>query len=100
MPVLFTAGLLDMPICVVNDDGYMANPRYALHFPPNNFVQTKINRWETGDRRKTPAGSGLITPNISNGPQSKLTKKKYGNGVWRNKHFIPYNGIASFSYCL
>ena len=32
-----------MPICAVNDDGYFANPRYSLQFPPNAFNQKKIN---------------------------------------------------------
>ncbi|RUS85570.1 hypothetical protein EGW08_006653, partial [Elysia chlorotica] len=35
-------GLLDVPICSVNDDGYFANPRYSLQFPPNNFDGTKV----------------------------------------------------------
>ena len=37
-------GLLDVPICAVNDDGYFANPRYSLQFPPNQFNQKKLHR--------------------------------------------------------
>ncbi|KAL4239370.1 hypothetical protein ACF0H5_000187 [Mactra antiquata] len=37
-------GLLDVPICAVNDDGYFANPRYSLQFPPNYFNQKKLQR--------------------------------------------------------
>ncbi|KAK7112442.1 protein TBATA-like isoform X2 [Littorina saxatilis] len=39
-------GLLDVPICSVNDDGYFASPRYSLAFPPNNFNHTKLNNWK------------------------------------------------------
>lgn len=38
------SGLLDVPICAVNDDGYFANPRYSLQFPPNAFNQKKLQR--------------------------------------------------------
>ncbi|XP_045214235.2 protein TBATA-like isoform X2 [Mercenaria mercenaria] len=37
-------GLLDVPICAVNDDGYFSNPRYSLQFPPNYFNQKKLQR--------------------------------------------------------
>ena len=37
-------GLLDVPICAVNDDGYFANPRFSLQFPPNQFNQKKLQR--------------------------------------------------------
>lgn len=37
-------GLLDVPICAVNDDGYFSNPRYSLQFPPNAFNQKKLER--------------------------------------------------------
>lgn len=37
-------GLLDVPICAVNDDGYFANPRYSLQFPPNSFNLKKLQR--------------------------------------------------------
>lgn len=37
-------GLLDVPICAVNDDGYFSNPRYSLQFPPNSFNQKKLQR--------------------------------------------------------
>lgn len=37
-------GLLDVPICSVNDDGYFANPRYSLQFPPNYADQSRLQR--------------------------------------------------------
>lgn len=40
----FLSGLLDVPICAVNDDGYFSNPRYSLQFPPNQFNQKKLQR--------------------------------------------------------
>ena len=36
--------MLDVPICAVNDDGYFANPRFSLQFPPNQFNQKKLQR--------------------------------------------------------
>ena len=42
--ILLFAGLLDVPICAVNDDGYFANPRYSLQFPPNAHNQKKLQR--------------------------------------------------------
>ncbi|XP_059140441.1 protein TBATA-like [Physella acuta] len=39
-------GLLDVPICSVNDDGYFANPRYSLQFPPSSFDNTKLKSWK------------------------------------------------------
>ncbi|XP_052263262.1 protein TBATA-like isoform X2 [Dreissena polymorpha] len=44
MRVRHLKGLLDVPICAVNDDGYFANPRYSLQFPPNYFNQKKLQR--------------------------------------------------------
>ncbi|XP_050391285.1 protein TBATA isoform X2 [Patella vulgata] len=38
-------GLLDVPICSVNDDGIFASPKYSLPFPPNNYNSTKISKW-------------------------------------------------------
>ncbi|XP_046364997.2 uncharacterized protein LOC124141135 [Haliotis rufescens] len=36
-------GLLDIPICSVNDDGYFASPRYSLQFPPNSYNTNKLS---------------------------------------------------------
>ncbi|CAG5117107.1 unnamed protein product [Candidula unifasciata] len=38
-------GLLDVPICCVNDDGYFASPRYSLQFPPNGFDNQQLKHW-------------------------------------------------------
>ncbi|CAD5123694.1 DgyrCDS12016 [Dimorphilus gyrociliatus] len=47
-------GLLDIPICTVNDDGYFASPRYKLSFPPNNFQQQKMKIPVNADRFQDP----------------------------------------------
>lgn len=47
-------GLLDIPICTVNDDGYFASPRYKLSFPPNNFQQQKVKIPVNADRLHDP----------------------------------------------
>ncbi|XP_012944195.1 protein TBATA [Aplysia californica] len=39
-------GLLDVPICSVNDDGYFANPRYSLQFPPNQHNTNRLKNWK------------------------------------------------------
>ena len=39
------AGLLDVPICAVNDSGYFANPRYTVNFPPNAYDQNRIKSY-------------------------------------------------------
>ncbi|XP_022316135.2 protein TBATA-like isoform X2 [Crassostrea virginica] len=39
-------GLLDVPICAVNDDGYFASPKYSLQFPPNAFNNKQMNKWK------------------------------------------------------
>lgn len=39
-------GLLDVPICSVNDDGYFANPRYSLQFPPSQHNAKKLANWK------------------------------------------------------
>ena len=38
-------GLLDVPICSVNDLGDLSNPRYSLQFPPNNHDETKLSSY-------------------------------------------------------
>ncbi|XP_061175197.1 protein TBATA-like isoform X2 [Saccostrea echinata] len=39
-------GLLDVPICAVNDDGYFASPKYSLQFPPNAFNNKQMSNWK------------------------------------------------------
>ena len=41
----FVSGLLDVPICSVNDNGFLSNPRYAPSFPPNSYANNKISRY-------------------------------------------------------
>ncbi|KAI0217165.1 Protein TBATA [Lamellibrachia satsuma] len=38
-------GLLDVPICAVNDSGYFANPRYTVNFPPNTYDQHRVKSY-------------------------------------------------------
>ncbi|XP_074648369.1 protein TBATA-like isoform X2 [Tubulanus polymorphus] len=49
-------GLLDIPICAVNDDGYMANPRYSLQLPPKQFTPQHRPR----DIPRIPVNAGHI----------------------------------------
>ena len=34
---------MDIPICAVQDGGYLTNPRYSLQFPPNNYNTQYVN---------------------------------------------------------
>lgn len=45
-PLLSITGLLDVPICAVNDDGYFASPKYSLQFPPNALNNKQMNKWK------------------------------------------------------
>jgi len=40
-------GLLDVPICAVNDEGQFANPRHSLQFPPNHHDEMKLKSYNT-----------------------------------------------------
>ena len=85
--VLF-AGLLDVPICAVNDDGYFANPRYSLQFPPSNFDQKLLSS-------RIPVNA--INVNSSLHPINTVTGLQYFTGL-RNYPFreraIPRIGLG------
>ncbi|BFZ02914.1 hypothetical protein BsWGS_05953 [Bradybaena similaris] len=54
-------GLLDVPICCVNDDGYFASPRYSLQFPPNGFDNQKLKNW----RGRIPVSAINLTKHLN-----------------------------------
>ncbi|KAK3787617.1 hypothetical protein RRG08_034320 [Elysia crispata] len=68
-------GLLDVPICSVNDDGYFANPRYSLQFPPNHFDSTKVKSW----RGRIPVNA--INVNSQLHPINTVTGLQYFMGL-------------------
>ncbi|KAH9508471.1 hypothetical protein Btru_055289 [Bulinus truncatus] len=68
-------GLLDVPICTVNDDGYFANPRYSLQFPPSNFDNTKLKTW----RGRVPVNA--ININSQMLPINTITGLQYFTGL-------------------
>nr|KAG5707700.1 hypothetical protein BaRGS_003275 [Batillaria attramentaria] len=76
-------GLLDVPICSVNDDGYFASPRYSLQFPPNNFNNTKLNKW----KGRIPVNA--INVNSQLHPINTITGLQYFMGLnsypWRER---------------
>lgn len=68
-------GLLDVPICSVNDDGYFANPRYSMQFPPNNFDSTKLKTW----RGRIPVNAININSQLH--PINTITGMQYFMGL-------------------
>ncbi|KAL8565007.1 hypothetical protein ACOMHN_003383 [Nucella lapillus] len=84
-------GLLDVPICSVNDDGYFASPRYSLQFPPNSFNNTKLNNWQG----RIPVNA--INVNSQLHPINTITGLQYFNGLnsypWREKA-VPKIGMV------
>lgn len=84
-------GLLDVPICSVNDDGYFASPRYSLQFPPNSFNNSKLQQW----RGRIPVNA--INVNSQLHPINTITGLQYFNGLnsypWRERA-IPKLGLV------
>ncbi|XP_055874953.1 protein TBATA-like isoform X1 [Biomphalaria glabrata] len=69
-------GLLDVPICTVNDDGYFANPRYSLQFPPSNYDNTKLKQtW----RGRIPVNAININSQLL--PINTITGMQYFTGL-------------------
>ena len=85
------AGLLDVPICSVNDDGYFASPRYSLQFPPNNFNNTKLSKW----KGRIPVNA--INVNSQLHPINTITGLQYFMGLnsypWRERA-VPKVGLG------
>ena len=86
-------GLLDVPICAVNDDGYFANPKYSLQFPPNTFNKEKL----AGNQR-IPVNA--INVNSQLHPINTVTGLQYFTGLnsypWREKA-VPKVGLGEFN---
>lgn len=82
---------MDVPICAVNDDGYFANPKYSLQFPPNNFNKDKL----AGQRIPVNA----INVNSQLHPINTVTGLQYFTGLnsypWREKA-VPKVGLGKF----
>lgn len=82
-------GLLDVPICAVNDDGYFANPKYSLQFPPNNFNKEKLAN------QRIPVNA--INVNSQLHPINTITGLQYFTGLnsypWREKA-VPKVGLV------
>lgn len=82
-------GLLDVPICAVNDDGYFANPKYSLQFPPNSFNKEKLAN------QRIPVNA--INVNSQLHPINTVTGLQYFTGLnsypWREKA-IPKVGLV------
>ncbi|XP_046550034.1 protein TBATA-like [Haliotis rubra] len=69
-------GLLDIPICSVNDDGYFASPRYSLQFPPNSY---NINKLSNSVRGRIPVNA--INVNSQLYPINTITGLQYFTGL-------------------
>lgn len=82
-------GLLDVPICAVNDDGYFANPKYSLQFPPNAFNKDKLAN------QRIPVNA--INVNSQLHPINTITGLQYFTGLnsypWREKA-VPKVGLV------
>lgn len=87
------SGLLDVPICSVNDDGYFANPRYSLNFPPSQFDNQKLKNW----KGQIPVSA--INVNSQLHPINTITGLQYFTGLnsypYREKA-IPRVGLGKF----
>ncbi|KAK3089659.1 hypothetical protein FSP39_005440 [Pinctada imbricata] len=68
-------GLLDVPICAVNDDGYFSNPKYSLQFPPNQFNNKQLGKW----KGKIPVNA--INVNSQLHPINTVTGLQYFTGL-------------------
>ncbi|XP_048762455.1 protein TBATA-like isoform X2 [Ostrea edulis] len=68
-------GLLDVPICAVNDDGYFSNPKYSLQFPPNAFNNKQMNKW----KGQIPVNA--INVNSRTHPINTVTGLQYFTGL-------------------
>ncbi|XP_069125036.1 protein TBATA-like isoform X1 [Argopecten irradians] len=83
-------GLLDVPICAVNDNGYFSSPKYSLQFPPNAFNNNKMN-----NHGKVPVNA--INVNSQLHPINTVTGLQYFTGLqsypWREKA-IPKVGMV------
>lgn len=69
-------GLLDIPICSVNDDGYFASPRYSLQFPPNSYNTNKLSN---SIRGRIPVSA--INVNSQLYPINTITGLQYFTGL-------------------
>lgn len=90
---IFISGLLDVPICAVNDDGYFANPKYSLQFPPNAFNKEKLAN------QRIPVNA--INVNSQLHPINTITGLQYFTGLnsypWREKA-VPKVGLGKNIY--
>ncbi|XP_025095180.1 protein TBATA-like isoform X1 [Pomacea canaliculata] len=90
MRVRHMKGLLDVPICTVNDDGYFANPRYSLQFPPNSFNNSKLQKW----KGRIPVNAININSQLH--PINTITGLQYFTGSnypWRERA-VPRVGLV------
>jgi len=70
-------GLLDIPICAVNDNGYFANPRYSMNFPPNSADNNKLKSYSAFMDRMP---SNSINVNSQMYPINTITGLQYFMG--------------------
>ena len=84
---------MDVPICAVNDDGYFANPKYSLQFPPNAFNKEKLAN------QRIPVNA--INVNSQLHPINTITGLQYFTGLnsypWREKA-VPKVGLGKNIY--
>jgi len=87
----FVVGLLDVPICAVNDDGYFSSPKYSLQFPPSAFDTNQVGKF----RGKIPVNA--INVNSQLHPINTVTGLQYFTGLnsypWREKA-VPKIGLG------
>ena len=88
-------GLLDVPICAVNDEVLMANPQYALNWPPSHHDDNRIKSWS---RYQIPANA--INVNTQLYPINTITGLQYFLGKPMNMRIyseaiVPRRGICT-----
>lgn len=89
-------GLLDIPICSVNDDIGVANPRYSSQWPPNNHDQAKLSHYS----RYYNIPANAINVNTQMHPINTITGLQYFLGKPMNfritsERIKPRSGIGS-----
>ena len=85
-------GLLDVPICTVNDSGYFANPRYSLQFPPGNFDEKKI---KSGDAYTGRIPVNSINVNSQLHPINTITGLQYFMGKPLNSRIFREKAVPN-----
>ena len=100
--LFLSTGLLDVPICSVNDDGALSNPRYSHpQFPPSNHEDQKIQQYA----RYYNVPVNAINVNSQRHPINTITGLQYFQGKALNMRIfkekaVPKVGMGKCRVCV